>query len=491
LSEESRPLRLRPVPLLIGAAAFLTTILLPSPAAFSPVAWPTFGLALWMAIWWASEAVPLAATALLPLAMVPLIGVPDPASVLSEYANTSIFLILGGFLIGLAMERCGLHRRIAFSIVAAIGGEPRRLVLGMMTATAFVSMWVSNTSTTLMMLPVASSLAALVLAPGIRGRDADNFGAALMLGVAYAATIGGLGTLIGTPTNALVQGFMSRNFGVDVTFAAWLVFGLPTVALLLPAAWWLMTRVALPFNLAADAVPADTIPDAVRRLGPVTSAERRVAVVALLAAGCWIARPWLERLPGAGGLSDTVIAIVAGLALFLIPSGRGAATPLLDAEALRRVPWDVLVLFGGGLTLAAAIEASTLAETFGQALRVFADWPPLALTLIVVLTLVVWTEFNSNVATAATFMPVLAAMTSGSDVAILGLVAPAAMASSAGFMLPVGSPPNAIVFGTGRITMRQFIAAGWRIDLAAIVIITLVSAVTLPWLARLTTAASP
>jgi sodium-dependent dicarboxylate transporter 2/3/5 len=468
---------LRPGVALLGPAAFLATVLLPAPGGFAGAAWPTLGLAAWMAVWWATEAVPLAATALLPLLVVPLIGIPEPARVLTEYANSTIFLILGGFLIGLAMERWQLHRRIAYVIIAAVGSHPRRLVLGVMIATAFVSMWVSNTSTTLMMLPVATSIVALVAAGG-REERAANFATAILLGVAYAATIGGLGTLIGSPTNALVQGFMAKS-GYDLSFARWLVFGIPTVVVLLPLTWWILTRIALPFDLPENALPRDAMRTALQALGPMSAAERRVAAVAVLTAVLWIARPWLGQLPGLGGLTDTVISIAAGLVLFLVPAGAGRGSALLDADALRRVPWDVLILFGGGLALAAAIQSSTLAETFGVGLRSISGWPPLVLTVAIVLLLVFWTEFNSNTATAATFMPVLAAMANGHPEGILMLIAPAAMAASAGFMLPVGTPPNAIVFATGRISMRQMLRTGLLIDLAAVVVITIVTGVVL------------
>jgi sodium-dependent dicarboxylate transporter 2/3/5 len=431
-----------------------------------------------MAIWWATEAVPLAVTALLPLLVVPLIGIAEPTRILTEYANSTIFLILGGFLIGLAMERWQLHKRIAYSIIAAVGSHPRRLVLGVMIATAFMSMWVSNTSTTLMMLPVASSIVALV-ATGGREQATANFVTATPLGVAYAATIGGLGTLIGSPTNALVQGFMAKNFGYDLSFATWLSFGIPTVLVLLPLTWLILTRVALPFDLPADALPRDAMRKALHALGPMTAAERRVATVALMTAILWILRPWLGELPGLAGLTDTVISIAAGLALYLIPAGAGRGAALLDAEALRRVPWDVLILFGGGLALAAAIQASDLSGSIGLVLRGIAHWPTLALTLAVVLLLVFWTEFNSNTATAATFLPVLAAMMSDNPGEILVLIAPAAMAASAGFMLPVGTPPNAIVFGTGRISMRQMLRTGFWVDLTAVIVITLVTGVVL------------
>lgn len=463
---------------LLGPVAFLCTVLLPAPAGFSELAWPTLGLLAWMALWWVTEAVPLSVTALLPLLVVPLIGLPQPAQILTQYANSTIFLILGGFLIGLAMERWQLHRRIAYAIIAAVGSHPRRLVLGVMIATAFVSMWVSNTSTTLMMLPVASSIVALVAA-GDHGRATANFATAMLLGVAYAATIGGLGTLIGSPSNALVQGFMAQNFGHDLSFAAWMSFGIPTVVLLLPATWWIVTRVALPFELPPDALPRDAMRRALHELGPMSPPERRVALIALVTAVLWISRPWLMGLPGLHGVTDTVIAIAAGLALFLVPSGAGSGLALLDAEAMRKVPWDVLILFGGGLALAAAIQASTLSDTLGVAMRGIAHLPQFAVTIAVVLVIVLWTEFNSNTATAATFMPVLATMAAGNPETLLVLLAPAAMAASAGFMLPVGTPPNAIVFATGRITMRQMLRTGFLVDIAAVVVITVIAGVLL------------
>jgi len=463
---------------LLGPVAFLCTVLLPAPAGFSELAWPTLGLLAWMALWWVTEAVPLSVTALLPLLVVPLIGLPQPAQILTQYATSTIFLILGGFLIGLAMERWQLHRRIAYAIIAAVGSHPRRLVLGVMIATAFVSMWVSNTSTTLMMLPVASSIVALVAA-GDHGRATANFATAMLLGVAYAATIGGLGTLIGSPSNALVQGFMAQNFGHDFSFAAWMSFGIPTVVLLLPATWWIVTRVALPFELPPDALPRDAMRRALHELGPMSPPERRVALIALVTAVLWISRPWLMGLPGLHGVTDTVIAIAAGLALFLVPSGAGSGLALLDAEAMRKVPWDVLILFGGGLALAAAIQASTLSDTLGVAMRGIAHLPQFAVTIAVVLVIVLWTEFNSNTATAATFMPVLATMAAGNPETLLVLLAPAAMAASAGFMLPVGTPPNAIVFATGRITMRQMLRTGFLVDIAAVVVITVIAGVLL------------
>lgn len=483
---EGRDQPLRWWALLPGPALFAVTLLGPAPDGFQGLAWPVLGLAAWMACWWALEAVPLPATALLPLAIVPLLGFAEPASILSEYANSAIFLILGGFLVALAMERCGLHKRIAYGIVARVGEQPRRLVLGVMIATALLSMWVSNTSTTLMMLPVATSVATLLAQETASddARSVGNFRAAMTVSVAYAATIGGLGTLIGTPTNALVQGFAARNLGIDLSFGDWLLFGLPTVCVLLPLAWWVLVRVALPFELRPSASSAVLVRDSLRGLGPMSSAERRVALVGACAAMAWVLRPLLDDLPGFERLNDTVIAIAAGLSLFLLPSGPGSHNALLDVGSFRRVPWDVLLLFGGGLALAATIQASTLSDTIGAALATLGGWPLFALVALVVAVLVLWTELNSNVAAAATFLPVLAALAAATQHDALSLLAPAAMAASAGFMLPVGTPTNAIVFATGQISLRQMLRAGAWIDVTAAMVITLVGYYTVPLISR-------
>jgi sodium-dependent dicarboxylate transporter 2/3/5 len=485
---EARAAPLRWWAVLLGPTLFACTIALPPPAGFAPIAWPALGLAAWMACWWALEAVPLAATALLPLAIVPLLGFADPGTILAEYANSSIFLILGGFLIAIAMERCNLHRRIAYNVIAAVGDEPRRLVLGVMLATALLSMWVSNTSSALMMLPVATSIAALVTANAAAGDAVSigNFRAVMVVCVAYAATIGGLGTLIGTPTNALVQAFAARNLGIDLGFVDWLIFGLPTVCVLLPLAWWVLTRVALPFQLGATSATRTLMRDSLRDLGGMSTAEWRVAAIAGAAALLWVTRPLLNGVTGLSGLNDTIIAITAGLALFIVPAGQGQSRALLDSSSFARLPWDVLVLFGGGLALAAAIQSSTLSDTIGAALATLGHWPLFGLVATVVAILVLWTELNSNVAAAATFLPVLAALAASTDHAALALLAPAAMAASAGFMLPVGTPANAIVFATGQISLRQMLRAGALLDVTAIVVITIVGYYTVPLITQVT-----
>ena len=354
----------------------------------------------------------------------------------------------------------------------------------MMCATGFISMWAQNTSTTLMMIPVALSVATIVAPEGsVSDRSAANFGKAIVLCVAYSATIGGLGTLVGTATNALVVGFMQQNYGETISFAKWLLFGVPTVVLLMPVAWFVLVKIAFPFRLGEQATARDRLADARRGLGPMSSAERRVSAVFITTATLWIAGPLIARIPGFGAYNDTTTALLAGLALFLVPNGTPEGGGLLNGPDLRRVPWDVLLLFGGGLALAEAIQGSGLSEVLGTLLGGIGTLPLVLLIASMAALLVFWTEFNSNVATAATFMPILAAIAAASDYPVLQLVAPAAIAASCGFMLPVGTPPNAIVFGTGRLTMQEMIRAGWRVNLVSIVVVTLVSSVVLPLIA--------
>jgi len=470
--------------LALGLAALVATLIIAPPAGIAPAAWQVAGTMTLMAIWWATEALPFAATALVPLAVLPPLGAASAASLASGYGNTTLYLILGGFLLGLAMERCNLHRRIAYAIVARAGGHPQGLVFGMMCATGFVSMWAQNTSTTLMMLPVAMSVAAIV-SPGAAAedRDAKNFACAIVLCVAYAATIGGLGTVVGTATNALVVGFMQQNYGETISFAQWLLFGIPTVVLLMPVAWLVLVKIAFPFQLGSQATARDRLIEARTALGPMSAAEQRVTAVFVVTAAAWLTGPLLRQLPGLAEFNDTTIALLAGLSLFIISNGSKEGGGLIAGADLRRIPWEVLLLFGGGLALAEAIQGSGLSAFMGETLAGIGAWPLVALLATMVTLLVVWTELNSNVATAATFMPILAAIAATSDYPVLQLVAPAGIAASCGFMLPVGTPPNAIVFGTGRLSMQDMIRAGWRVNLAAIVVVTAVSMLVIPLIA--------
>ena len=467
----------------LGLGLFALLLLLPAPEGLAPTAWRAAALAALMAVWWSTEALPIPATAMLPLAAGPLLGIVPVERAGHGYGSSTIFLILGGCLLALALERWQLHRRIAYFVVLRSGASARRLVLGVMSATAFVSMWVSNTSTTLMMLPVAVSIAGLV-APDHEHADRErrNFSTAIVLSVAYAATIGGLATLIGTPTNALAVAFMEQTYGVRPSFAEWLVFGVPCTLVLLFATWWVLVAFSHPFRLPDIVRARDLVRAELHALGPPTVPERRVGIIGIAAAMAWVASPWLKTLPGLGSLSDMGIAMLAGLALFMVPAGVPGGGTLLQGADFRRVPWDTLFLFGGGLALAALIQDSGLSSHMGELLGGVAGLPPLAVTAVVVAVIILWTEFTSNVATAATFMPILAAMATATGQPVLDLVVPAAVAASCGFMLPVGTAPNAIVYGSGRVPMRDMMRAGLVVNILSWGVIIAVSAVTLPWL---------
>ncbi len=469
------------VGLALGPLAFLALLLVPAPAGLSPEAWRTAALAALMAVWWLTEAIPLPATALLPLILLPLLGVGGATEAAAPYANPIIFLFLGGFLIALGMQRWGLHRRIALTILRRAGTRPASLVAGFMAATAFLSMWVSNTATAMMMLPIGVSVLGMVAGDkgsGTAIRARRHLETALLLGIAYAASIGGLGTLIGTPPNAFLAAFMLEAYEVEVGFARWLLFGLPVVVVVLPLTFWLLTRVAFP--LGREAIPGGrgAIERELARLGPLRGPERAVAVVFAAVAVLWVVRPLLERwVPG---LTDPGIAMAGGLALFLIPRDLRAGEFVMSWAWAERLPWGILLLFGGGLSLAAAIDRTGLNLWIGEAASGLAEWPlPLFLALVAAF-IIFLTELTSNTATAAAFLPILGAVAVRAGWDPLVLAAPAALAASCAFMLPVATPPNAIVYGSGRLEMADMARAGLWLNLLMIVVVTLAGALLLP-----------
>ncbi|HUP01422.1 MAG TPA: DASS family sodium-coupled anion symporter [Gemmatimonadota bacterium] len=438
----------------------------------------TGAVAALMAVWWITEPIPLAATALLPIALLPLLGIGPAEQAAAPYAHPIVFLFLGGFLLAIALERWGLHRRVALGIIAAVGTRPRRLVAGFMAASAFLSLWISNTATTLLLLPIGLS----VLGVAAEGDEAGELGPALLLGIAFAASIGGMGTLIGTPPNALTAAFLAETYGVRIGFAHWMLLGMPIVLVALPIAYLVLTRVAFSIGRADLPSGAAIVERERAALGPLTRGERLVALVFALAAGGWILGPLLGRwVPG---LSDTGVAILAALLLFGLPVDLGRGVFVLDRAAFARVPWGVLLLFGGGLSLAAAIERSGLADAMAGTFEGLAAWPVLALLVALTLAVVASSELASNTATAAAFLPVVGALAVTVGLDPLLLVLPAGLAASGGFMLPVATPPNAIVYGSDRITIPQLVRAGALVDLAFLALVPLAGRFLVPLLFR-------
>jgi sodium-dependent dicarboxylate transporter 2/3/5 len=453
--------------LLLGPALLALMLLLPAPAGMSGDAWRTAAVGAFLATWWLTEAIPIAATALVPLVIFPLLGVLSASEAAAPYANPVVFLFMGGFMLALAMQRQQLHRRIALRIVRFVGTRPDRLVLGFLCATAFLSMWVSNTATAVMMLPIALSVVQLVAAEP-EGRD-RNLAIGLMLAIAYAASIGGLGTLIGTPPNALFAAFMLETYGVQVGFARWLLVGVPLVLIGIPLTWLLLTRVAFPVRTAQLEGAEAAILAEYERLGPMSAGERRIAILFLLTAAAWIAQPLLGRV--VPGLSDMSISIAGALLTFLVPVGDGRRGQLMDWKTAETLPWGVLVLFGGGLALAEAVTHSGLAEWIGSALGGLERLPMPVVVLIVTTVIVFLGELASNTATAAAFLPLVGPLAVGLGENPLLLAVPAAIAASCSFMLPAGTPPNAIVFGSGYVTVPQMSRAGWWLNLTFIALI--------------------
>jgi solute carrier family 13 (sodium-dependent dicarboxylate transporter), member 2/3/5 len=464
----------------LGLVLFALLALAPLPG-IPPEARRMLAVTALMATWWVTEPIPLAATSLLPLVLLPLLGIAPAAKAAAPYANHLIYLFMGGFMLAQAMLRWGLHRRLALEIVAVVGVSPRRIVLGLMAASAFVSMWVSNTATAAMMMPLGLALVEQVSeAARERGTDIDltpgrfHFGVDVMLGIAYAASIGGVGTLIGTPPNVLLAGTLEKSFGIQVTFLQWLALGVPFVVVFVPLAWLYLTRFAYPIEI--DELPGGSglIEEQLRKLGPMSPAEKRLSVLLALTAAAWIFRPlWTRLLPFGGLVTDSTIAVAAAVLAFLLPAGRGER--LLDWPSASRLPWDVLILFGGGFALAEGFEISGLARWVGDQLALFSGVPlPLFLATIVVLTILL-TEFASNTASAAMLIPVLGAIAVGMGDSPLLLCVPATVAASCAFMLPAATPPNAIVFGTGYFTIPQMVKAGVWVGLIAVVLTSLLA----------------
>jgi sodium-dependent dicarboxylate transporter 2/3/5 len=472
----ARPTRPRLWALLAGPVAFAVTLAMPAPAGMAPAAWLTAGLGLWMAIWWSSEALPVPVTALLPLIALPLAGIAPIETAASLYAHPLIFLFLGGFLLALGIQKHGLHRRLALNIVARTGTRPAALVAGFMTATGLLSMWVSNTATAMLMLPIGLSVIAEVRGetPHPSHPHDDPFAIALLLGIAYGASIGGLGTLIGTPPNALLAAYAETEFGIRIGFARWMLVGVPMALVMGFAAWLILTRTAFRLNDVHLAAGQDAIARHLEELGSMSANEKRVALLFLVTAALWLTRPWLTTLPGLAGLNDSSIAIGAGFALFLLPTSRasgngGRLIAWTDAASL---PWGTLLLFGGGLSLAGAIGSSGLAGWIGDALTGFADWPLLALVALIAAIVVFLTELTSNTATTAAFLPLMGALALVAGLPPLMLMAPAALAASAAFMLPVATPPNAIVHGSGMVPIPAMMRAGFALNIATILLVT-------------------
>lgn len=432
---------------------------------------------LWIASWWLSEALPISATALLPIAILPLSGGASIAQTTAAYGDKMLFLFVGGFIIAIAMQKWNLHKRIALRIIYAVGSNAKLIVLGFMLATGLLSMWISNTATTLMMVTIAAALIAEMRA--LTGESAKVFFKSLLLGIAYSASIGGVATLVGTPTNPIFVSVAKQLYGTEFSFASWMSFSLPFALVTLFFCWFLLTSVVLPVNKVKIPLGRESIKKELEKLGKMTQEEMVVAIVFLAMACAWITRSFFlsKFIPG---INDTVIAIVASSLMFILPSKRDRK-PLLNWDEAEKLPWGVIILFGGGLSIAAAFQSSELALWIGAQLTAVEALPLFLIILIITLSVNFLTEVTSNVATASIMLPVLAALADAIGVHPFLLMIPATMAASCAFMLPIATGPNAIVFSSGELKMNDMVKAGVWLNLFSSLLISALVYFALPF----------
>ncbi|MEZ2457320.1 SLC13 family permease [Salinicoccus roseus] len=468
--------------LILGPLLFMTVKLLPTPMDMTGEANTVLGVLLWVAVWWVTEALPIPVTSLLPLILFPLGGVMETGEVSASYGDSLIFLFAGSFLIALSMEKWNLHRRVALSIISMVGTNPNSIILGFMLATAFLSMWISNTATTMMMVPIALAVTkqfadslksnTSIIYPPDTTPGNFRFGTALMLGVAYSATIGGFGTLIGAPANIILAGTVSNLYNIEVTFANWIIFGLPLVTVLIPLLWLYLTKFSFPMKSQGLPGGKQVIQNELKSLGRITYEEKVVLTIFSLTGLAWISRSFFLNnfIPG---LDDALIALLGAIALFIIPA-KNKGESIMDWNTALKLPWGILWLFGGGLALAAGITNSGLNEWIGGLLGSIEAVPLIVTIALIVASMTLLSEFTSNTATATMAYPIVAVVATTLGVNPIILMVAANMGATFAYMFPVAAPPNAIVFGTGYVKMSSMAMTGIWLNLISIIISILV-----------------
>ena len=460
----------------IGIGLFFILIFLPTPEGLSLDAWRVAAIAVLMAVWWATEAIPVAVTAFLPLALFPLMGITSFEEAAVPYANKNIYLFLGGFILALGIENSGLHKRIALKMIIAVGSSGASLVGGFMLVAALISMWVMNTSTTLMLLPIGLAVCTVMAdtIPGLSDKQKRNFDTALLLGIAYAATIGGMSTLIGTAPNIVFSSFMQDTYGVEISMLNWMMLGVPLAAVLLFGAWYSLTKIVFKINFEASIESRNELQKMLKEMGSLTKDEIRISIIFGLAVFAWISRKLLVKIEFLSGLTDAGIAIIAAILIFMTPSASRRGD-LLKWEKSKELPWGLLILFGGGLSLAAQISSTGLGIWIGESLIVLSTIPPIFLILAVATLIIFLTEITSNVTTTTTFLPVFGGVAIAIGVLPVSLTIPVCLAASCAFMLPVATPPNAIVYGSNKFTIATMMRAGIALNIIGILVVTIFS----------------
>ncbi|MCM8570909.1 SLC13 family permease [Gramella jeungdoensis] len=465
--------------LLLGPMIFVILQILGKPSSMSHEAFDVLCVTIWMALWWVFEAIPIAVTAILPIILFPLTGAVDIETTTAAFGHKYVFLYLGGFILAVAIEKWDLHKRIALTIINIIGTNIRLIILGFMVATAFLSMWISNTATTVMMLPIGTAIISQLQDNPDTVEDENKiFGKALMLAIAYSASIGGVATLIGTPPNLVLAGIVQELYGIEISFLKWLMLGLPVSVALLFLCWKYLTVKAFNFQQSKFPGGKEEIQRLLKQLGKLNKQEKRVLLVFILTAFCWISRSFLIQ-PFLPFIDDTIIAMAAAVVLFIIPSGK-PKTKLISWEEAVKIPWGIIILFGGGMALAKGFSDSGLAVWIGEQLANLENLPLFLLVVVLIAAVNFLTEVTSNLATTAMLLPILAPMAIALDLHPYFLMVGATLAASCAFMLPVATPPNAVVFGSGHLHIPDMIRTGIWMNIVSIIIISLVVYFALP-----------
>ncbi len=465
--------------LILGPLAFLIMQNIDTPEGMPDSAWDVLSATFWIALWWITEAVPIAVTALLPIILFPLTGALDLSTTTASYGHKYIFLYMGGFILAIAIEKWNLHKRIALHIIKLIGTNVKKIILGFMVATAFLSMWISNTATSVMMLPIGMSIVSQLKDDRRTAKDENEiFGKALMLSIAYSASIGGIATLIGTPPNLVFAGYIQEVYNIDISFFQWLKFGLPISIVLLIVSWFYITHIAFKFQQKKFPSGKEEIQRLITELGPMKREEKIVLIVFVITAVGWISRSFiLEKiLPG---IDDTIIAMIAAISLFTIRSTAKRASIIQWKDALN-IPWGIILLFGGGMALASGFEITGLAQWIGMQMTLLQALPLLLLILIVIFSVNFITELTSNLATTAMLLPILAPIALKLDLNPYMLLVATTVAASCAFMLPVATPPNAVVFGSGYLRIPDMVKTGIWMNVISILFLTMMVYLMLP-----------
>ena len=465
--------------LISGPLLFLAMQFFSPPAGMSESAYSLLSITLWMALWWVTESVPIAITALLPIILFPMTGAVDLQTTTASYGHKYIFLYMGGFMLAIAIEKWNLHKRIALNIIKIIGTNISKIILGFMVATAFLSMWISNTATAVMMLPIAMSIVAqLQDNPNTEKNENLIFGKALMLSIAYSASIGGMATLIGTPPNLVFAGYVEETYGIEITFLQWFKFGVPIAIPLLVIAWLYLTKFAFKFKQKEFPGGKEEINRLLVLIGPMKREEKLVSSIFVLTAFCWITRSFIlqEFFPF---IDDTIIAMTAGVLLFVVPAS-DFKKRLITWEDAVKLPWGIILLFGGGMALAAGFQITGLASWLGAQMSVFQGLSVLVLVFVVITLVNFFTEFTSNLATTAMLLPILAPIAISLNMNPYMLMVACTIAASCAFMMPVATPPNAVVFGSGYLRIPDMIKSGIWMNIISILFLTLMVYYFLP-----------